>query len=166
MRRSTLLLLATLLVPVAADGQAHTTGPTAADSAALVAVLDRWYLAWETRDAALGAQDYADAAEWTNAFGMTRHGRTEIEATLREVFALPFVISGESHPTTQAIRWLRPDVALVVSRVERTDQQIPGGAPLGTRQTTHHRVFVRTGGEWRIASHLISDARNRQEAPH
>ena len=163
MRPASFLLLA--LLPVARA--AAQPRPTAADSAATGAALDRWYHAWETRDAALGARDYGDDAEWTNAFGMTRRGRAAVEATLREVFALPFVVAGESRPTTQTMRWLRPDVVLVASRVERTGQRTPSGAALGTRQTTHHRVFVRDGGgAWRIASHLISDARDRQQPGH
>ena len=149
-----------------AGAQARAAQPTAADSGAISAALGRWYRAWETRDAGLGARDYTDDASWTNAFGMTRQGRAAIETTLREVFALPFVVAGESQPTEQTIRWLSPDVALVISRVERTGQQTPTGASLGTRQTTHHRVFVRSAHGWRIASHLISDARDRQQPPH
>lgn len=137
-------------------------GPTASDSAAIFGALERWYQAWESRDAELGARDYTDDVEWTNAFGMTRRGRAEVEGTLREVFGLPFVVAGESQPTSQEIRWLRPDVALVVSRVERVGQQTSTGEPLGTRRTTHHRVFVRENDRWRIVSHLISDARDRQ----
>lgn len=162
MRLAAVLLLSALL---AGPGQAQHA-PSAADSAAITAALDRWFRAWETRDAALGARDYAPDAPWTNAFGMTRRGRAEIEATLREVFALPFVTAGESRPTTQEIHWLRPDVALVVTTVERVGQQAPDGTPLGTRQTTHHRVLVRDGDGWRIASHLISDARDRRQASH
>jgi uncharacterized protein (TIGR02246 family) len=166
MRRSILLLLCALLTPAAVSAQAAAARPTSADSAAIEAALGRWYRAWEARDAALGAQDYTEDAEWTNAFGMRRQGRAAIEATLREVFALRFVVAGESRATAEEIRWLGPDVALVVSRVERAGQQTPTGASLGTRQTTHHRVFVRAGGVWRIASHLISDARDRQQASH
>ncbi len=158
--RSTVLLLLALLVAAPARAQ------TAADSAAIQGALDNWFRAWEIRDAGLGARDYADDAEWTNAFGMTRRGRAAIEATLREVFGLPFVVAGESRPTAQEIRWLRPDVALVVTVVERVGQQSPTGEPLGTRRTTHHRVFVRDRGGWRIASHLISDARDQQRPAH
>lgn len=166
MRRLHALLLAAVLLALPTDAARAQARPTATDSAAIESALGRWYRAWETRDAELGARDYEDDAEWTNAFGMRRRGRAAIETTLREVFALPFVVAGESQPTAQDIQWLRPDVALVVSHVERAGQQTPAGAPLGTRQTTHHRVFVRTGGTWRIASHLISDARDRQQPPH
>ena len=160
--------IAILLIVVSLSAQpAHAqVAPSTADSVAIVAALDRWYQAWETRDAELGARDYTNDAEWTNAFGMARRGRAAVESTLREVFALPFVVAGESRPTSQDIRWLRPDVALVVSTVERVGQQTPSGESLGMRRTTHHRVFVRGGDGWRIASHLISDARDQQRPQH
>jgi len=160
-------LAAVLLVSVLAAERAPAQGtPSAADSAAISAALGNWFRAWEVKDAALGARDYTPDAAWTNAFGMTRQGRAAIEATLREVFALPFVTAGESQPTRQEIRWVRPDVALVVTTVERTGQQAPDGAPLGLRRTTHHRVFVRGAAGWQIASHLISDARDQQRPGH
>jgi uncharacterized protein (TIGR02246 family) len=162
MRFAVLLVLA-LFVALPARAQAASA---AADSAAIQGALDNWFRAWEVRDAELGARDYAADAEWTNAFGMTRRGRAAIEATLREVFGLPFVVAGDSRPTAQEIRWLRPDVALVVTVVERVGQQSPTGEPLGTRRTTHHRVFVRGDDGWRIASHLISDARDQQRPGH
>lgn len=160
-------LAAVLLVSVLAAGHAEAQRtPSAADSAAITTALDNWFRAWEVKDAALGARDYSTDAAWTNAFGMTRHGQVAIEATLREVFALPFVTAGESRPTGQEIRWLRPDVALVVTVVERAGQQTPDGASLGLRRTTHHRVFVREAAGWRIVSHLISDARDQQRSGH
>ncbi len=156
-----------LLVAVLATGRAHAQGTgSAADSAAITAAVHNWFRAWEVKDAALGARDYTTDATWTNAFGMTRQGRTAIEATLREVFALPFVTAGESRPTAQEIRWLRPDVALVLTSVERAGQQAPDGAPLGIRRTTHHRVFLRGAAGWQIVSHLISDARSQQRPSH
>lgn len=161
--RIAFVLLVALLTTERAGAQGT---PSAADSAAITTALGNWFRAWEVKDAALGARDYSADAAWTNAFGMTRQGRTAIEATLREVFALPFVTAGESQPTGQEIRWLRPDVALVVTTVERAGQQAPDGAPLGLRRTTHHRVFARGAGGWQIVSHLISDARDQQRPGH
>jgi uncharacterized protein (TIGR02246 family) len=159
-------MAALLFLMLAAGGSQAQVVPSAADSAAISAALDRWFDAWEKRDATLGARDYRSDASWTNAFGMTRRGRVAIEATLREVFALPFVTAGESRPTAQDIRWLRPDVALVITSVERAGQNAPDGTPLGTRRTTHHRVFTKGPDGWRIASHLISDARDQRRAAH
>ena len=50
-------------------------------------------------------------------------------------------------------------------RVERSGQLTPSGQPLGTRHTTHLRVFARSHAGWKIVSHLISDARG-SERPH
>src|SRR5690606_25137795 len=58
--------------------------------------IENWNKAWQTKDYRLAAQDYSEEADWTNAFGMSRKGRTEIEQTLKEIFALPFVMEGES----------------------------------------------------------------------
>jgi uncharacterized protein (TIGR02246 family) len=137
-----------------------------ADSVAITAAVDRWFEAWETLDAPLAAQDYAEDADWTNAFGQTQHGRAAIEAQLLEVFMLGFVTVGESQPVMQEIRFLGSDVALVRTRVERRGQQMPDMAQIGVRRTTHLRVFERRAGEWFIVSHLISDARETELSRH
>lgn len=152
-----LLLLTLALVSVRPAAAQPALPPS--DSLAITAAVDRWFEAWETLDAALAAQDYAEDADWTNAFGQTQRGRAAIEAQLREVFALGFVTAGQSEPVGQEVRLLRPDVALVTTRVERRGQQAEGGEGLGVRRTTHLRVFERRGGAWFIVSHLISDAR-------
>jgi uncharacterized protein (TIGR02246 family) len=122
--------------------------------------IDNWNTAWQTKDSKLAAQDYSDDADWTNAFGMKRKGRAEIEKILAEVFALPFVMAGQSRTVEQSVRFIKPDVALVVTRVERLGQRVASGAELGTRQTSHLRAFVKSNGRWKITSHLISDARD------
>jgi uncharacterized protein (TIGR02246 family) len=138
----------------------------ARDRAAILAAVEDWDVAWKTRDAALAARNYAPDAEWTNAFGMSRRGEVEIRKLLDEVFALPFVMSGESKTVDQVLRILKPDVVLVVTRVERVGQRSPSGGEVGTRRTTHHRVFQKRGGRWQIVSHLISDARDTQQPAH
>ena len=42
----------------------------------------------------------------------------------------------------------------------------PDGQPLGARHTSHLRVLHRQGANWRIVSHLISDARDRTTPSH
>jgi uncharacterized protein (TIGR02246 family) len=129
-------------------------------------VIDNWNKAWQTKDAKLAAQDYSDDAEWTNAFGMKRKGRAEIEKFLAEVFSLPFVMAAESKVVEQSVRFIKPDVALVITRVERVGQRTPSGETLGTRQTSHLRVLMKSAGSWQIVSHLISDARNPERPEH
>lgn len=136
------------------------------DQAAVEQAIENWNRAWQTKDAKLAAQDYANDADWTNAFGMKRKGRAEIEKILAEVFSLPFVMEGQSKTAEQSVRFIKPDVALVVTRVERTGQRTPTGADLGIRQTSHLRVLMKSEGSWKIVSHLISDARDTERRQH
>jgi hypothetical protein len=66
----------------------------------------------------------------------------------------------------QDIRFIRPDVALVKTRIERRGQLMSTGEPMGTRYTTHLRVLVQGGEGWRIVSHLISDSRAEGWSKH
>ena len=97
---------------------------------------------------------------------MKKKGRAEIEKILAEVFSLPFVVAGQSKTAEQSIRSIKPDVALVVTRVERAGQRTPSGSELGTRQTSHLRVLMKSEGRWKIISHLISDARDTERREH
>lgn len=137
-----------------------------ADRAAVLAAIGRWDTAWATKDHELGAQDYADDAHWVNAFGMERSGRAAISDTLKEVFALPFVMSGQSEPMVDSVRFLDDDAAVVESKVERRGQSASSGEALGVRRTSHLRVFQKRSGQWLIVSHLISDARDRERPAH
>lgn len=129
-------------------------------------VIENWNRAWQTKDAKLAAQDYSNDAEWTNAFGMKRKGRAEIEKFLTEVFSLPFVMAAQSKVVEQSVRLIKPDVALVITRVERVGQRTPSGEAMGTRQTSHLRVLMKSGESWKIVSHLISDARDPGRSEH
>jgi len=139
---------------------------SAEDRKAIESAYDNWYSAWETKSSQLAAQDYSDDAFWVNAFGARRTGRAEIEDTLSQVFALDFVMAGKSRTVEKTIRFLKPDVALVESRVQREGQKTGSGEDLGTRNTTHLRVFFKSDGKWQIVSHLISDARSTESREH
>jgi uncharacterized protein (TIGR02246 family) len=140
--------------------------PSKSDELLIEQVIENWNKAWQTKDAKLAAQDYSDDADWTNAFGMKKKGRAEIEKILAEVFSLPFVVAGQSKTVEQSVRSIKPDVALVVTRVERAGQRTPSGSELGIRQTTHLRVLMKSEGRWKVISHLISDARDRDRPEH
>jgi uncharacterized protein (TIGR02246 family) len=137
---------------------------TTEDRAAIETAVENWMAAWERKDVHLAVQDYADDADWTNVFGVWCRSRAELETTLTQIFSSPFAMAGQDAVVGQDVRFLRPDVALVRTRVERHGQLMPSGEPMGTRHTTHLRVFERTEAGWKIVSHLISDARD-QERP-
>ena len=128
--------------------------------------VENWMLAWDRKDSHLAAQDYAEDADWTNVFGVTCRSRAELEGTLTQIFSHAYVMAGRDTVVGQNIRFLRPDVALARTQVERRGQLMPSGAPMGTRHTSHLRVFVRTDSGWKIVSHMISDARDRDRPEH
>lgn len=161
--RVLLVIILTFVLTCPASGQVKLSE---SDQALIEQAVGNWNRAWQTKDSKLAAQDYSDDADWTNAFGMKRKGRAEIERALAEVFALPFVMAGQSRTVEQSFRSINPDVALVITRVERVGQRVPSGAELGTRQTTHLRVLVKSKGQWKIISHLISDARDTEQRGH
>lgn len=139
------------------------THGTDADRAAIDAILADWATGWQTRDAALATRGYSDDADFTNAFGFHRKGQPAIEQYIAEVFTLEFVMAGTSGDGTITVRFIRDDVALARTRRSRTGQLMPDGSPLPTRDITHLRVFQKnSAGQWEIASHLISDARETQ----
>jgi uncharacterized protein (TIGR02246 family) len=163
-KRIVLVLIITIfVVPCPASGQGKMPK---ADQALIEQAVENWNKAWQTKDAKLAAHDYSDDADWTNAFGMKRKGHVEIEKILAEVFALPFVMAGQSKTVEQSVRFINPDVALVSTRVERAGQRVASGEELGTRYTSHLRVMVKSKAQWKIISHLISDARNTEQPRH
>lgn len=165
MRTVMIVLFAILLSAATTSAQQRSTSALS-DNQLIERAIQNWNEAWAKKDSKLAAQDYTDDADWTNAFGMKKKGRAEIQQFLSEVFSLPFVTAGQSRTVEQSVRVVKPDIALVITRVERVGQRTPSGDELPTRQTTHLRVLLKLGGEWKIASHLISDARDPQRAEH
>ncbi len=156
------IILVLLLAIYCACIAAKAGQKLAAEREQIEAVISNWDRGWEEKNPKLAAQDYAEDADWINAFGMAVKGRGEIEQVLARVFSYDFVMAGETTTVEQDIRFTDGSTALVLTYRERTGQRNPDGSPLGTRKITHLRVFVRSEGEWKIVSHLISDARDRE----
>ena len=136
------------------------------DSMQIIAIIDNWNKAWQTKDYVLAANGYSHDAHFTNAFGDKRNGQNEVEALLKEVFSLPFVMAGHSETSEHHYQVLDVTTIIVHTAVIRKGQQMPDGSVLPDRQTTHMRVFQKTAGKWEIKAHLISDARDKQVPKH
>lgn len=136
------------------------------DSIQILTIIDDWNKAWQTKDYVLGAKGYSHDARFTNAFGDKRNGQKEVEALLKEVFSLPFVMAGQSETSEHRYQLLSSTAVIVHTAVIRKGQQTPDGAVLPDRQTTHMRVFEKITGKWEIKAHLISDARDKQAPKH
>ena len=165
MRASTMWRIGAVVVSVGLAVPAIARSDDAR-SKAVEAALQGWSEGWRTKNAQLACADYADDADWTNAFGMTERGRDAIRKKLAEVFSLPFVTAATSDVVSQDIRFLGSDVAVVITKIRRAGQKTAGGESLGDRDTRHQRVLIHSGGKWRIVSHLIADARDPSTARH
>src|SRR5215510_12731228 len=85
----------------------------ATDEAVIRKALENWNEGWDTFNAQLASMDYADDADWLNAFGVKKKGRAEIEKFLAEIFARPDLKEARFKTTGLSIRFISPDVAVV-----------------------------------------------------
>ena len=157
-----LLSVFTLFLTIKASGQILQTD----DSLQVVTILNDWNKGWQIKDFKLATKGYSDSAYFTNAFGDKRIGKNQIETLLKEVFSLPFVMSGSSETVTYQIQVLDSANLIVYSSVVRRGQKMPDNSIIPDRQTSHMRVFQKNNGAWHIVGHLISDARDKQIPKH
>lgn len=129
----------------------------------VLATLESWDRGWAEKDAALAVQDYAEDADWTNAFGDRFQGRDALKEGLEFIFSLDFVMAGSSGDNEYAdVKFLTPDIALVRSKLIRQGQQFQSGEIRPDRHINHLRVLERKDGQWKIVSHLISQAQEKR----
>lgn len=158
------LLFSVLICVLASTSNAQTL--SAKDSLQIISMIEDWNRAWEIKDHVLAAKWYSDDARFTNAFGDKRNGQKEVEALLKGVFDLPFVMAGKSEITEHRYQVMSNNLVIVHTAVTRKGQQMPDGTVLPDRMTTHLRVFQLGNSGWRIKAHLISDARDKQGFKH
>lgn len=130
----------------------------AADTKAIFKTLENYNSGWERRDVELTIKDYADSTDWTNAFGDRVRTKEELNILLREVFSLDFVMSGKQNYVSHDLTFLSDDIALLRSRNLREGQKYSSGKAMANRDINHLRVYEKIKGEWKIVSHMISQA--------
>ena len=146
-----------LQTAVSAQSSAAIGGDRTNDESAIRRAIGNWDRGWKDFNGRLATQDYADDADWTNAFGRTKKGRGEIEKYLTDLFKTPGIRSRTTTPSTVDIRFVRPDVAVVTSSRETTGQRTASGAEYSTRETHDLRVMANQNGRWVVIAHLIMD---------
>ncbi len=129
----------------------------ASDEAAIKQVIAHWDAGWEKFDATIASQDYAEDADWTNSFGISKKGKAEIHQFLEKLYKSPQITPRKSTPSASTIKFVRPDVAVASSYRETVGQKTSSGAEYPTRKTRDLRVLVLDKGKWVVASHLIAD---------
>lgn len=124
------------------------------DQTAVRALMGRLAEAWNDGDAHAFAQVFTDDADYITFFGLHTRGRAAIEEIHRPLFAGPLrgsrLTGGSTGDDGVQVRFLRPDVALVVATGGSTLQG--ASAPDPTRDSILTFVAVCDDGEWRFAS--------------
>lgn len=134
---------------------------TAADRSAILQAVENWEQGWNEGNITLLTQDYADDADWTNAFGRRVQGRDSLAARLRWILSRANITAGQSEYVYNDLTFLTPNIALLRSKAIVEGQLRPDGEPMGDRHIHHLRVFERRNDRWLIVSHLISQAQER-----
>lgn len=158
-----LFFLISILIFTLASNAQHLSSK---DSLQIHSTIEDWNKAWQVKDCVLAAKWYSSDARFTNAFGDKRNGQKEVEELFKEVFALPFVMAGNSETMEHRYQVLNNNNVIVHTAVIRKGQQMPNGSVLPNRMTTHLRVFQKGNAGWKIIAHLISDARDKQSPKH
>jgi uncharacterized protein (TIGR02246 family) len=131
---------------------------TAEDDRAVRAVVTTIIHAWQSRDVDSMAAAYAPDADWTNAFGVQRHGRAQIRSFVERVFRNPQRAGvRQTVDSIVSVRFPAPTVAVVHEYGEQEGQQLSTGEPVGTRRTHWLLVLQKSEGSWLVASHLVMD---------
>ena len=142
------------------DGRKDPDSGHAEDEAVIRRIVANWDRGWKDFEPEVATVDYADDADWVNAFGKARTGRSEIRKYLATLFTTPEIRSRQSTPSTVVIRFIRPDVAAVSSFRETVGQKSASGREYPTRKTHDLRVIVKQADQWRIISHMIMDEKD------
>lgn len=114
---------------------------------------------YRTANAAAIATHYAPDAVWINAVGIEWHGPEAIRKFLARLLASPTITGSVDSPLhIRSVQFPHPDVAVVVSYLETTDQKQEGtNKPLPVRKTREMQVLSIHEGRWLIDSDLIAD---------
>ncbi|GAA3099735.1 SgcJ/EcaC family oxidoreductase [Streptosporangium carneum] len=114
-------------------------------------LLDRMTEAWNAGDATAYAAQFTEDADYITFFGMHVKGRAAIEEGHRALFDGPLKgsrLTGGTGETALSIRFLRPDVALVIS----TGNSSLGEKPDPSRNSVITLTAVRQPDAWRFTS--------------
>jgi uncharacterized protein (TIGR02246 family) len=130
---------------------------TADDEAAIRAIVNHWQQTWENHDASVLAGDYAEDADWQNAFGVRLKGAATIMDFVSKVVKRPTVQARQTTWGESTVRFLRSDVALAYRDYWTIGHKTPNGQEMPERKTHSTWFLTKDAGKWRIASHVICD---------
>ena len=148
-----LVLIQTLAGGLAGQGRA-------ADSIAVLQVIERRTEAMRAHDSHAERTIYAPNAVWINAFGRRRVGVDSIEAFLSRLYANPgYAASRMVREKAPEVWFIRPDVAVVHEYHEREAQRLADGSVIPVRRVHTTFVLSKENGGWLVQYQFIGDER-------
>jgi uncharacterized protein (TIGR02246 family) len=138
---------------------------TGEDEAAIRAIVNHWQQSWENFDASILAGDYADDADWLNAFGIRIKGGAKIVEFVSKVVKRPTVQGRHTTWGEPTVRFVRPDVALASRDYTTVGHKTLNGQEMPERNTHSTWLLTKDGGSWRIASQVICDDNGAGTSP-
>jgi uncharacterized protein (TIGR02246 family) len=126
-------------------------GPHDSADAGVRARVKEFADAYNRGDATGVAAIYAEDGTHTYAFGITHHGRSEIEAGLRDLFAGPFK-GTQMQITPERIRLVADGVAIEEATFVLTALRNPAGAEMGAISGLCLGVYQKLGEQWFAAA--------------
>ncbi len=145
------------LVSVASVQAGPSKLGSAEDEAAVRAIVLHWQQSWEKFDAAILQGDYADDADWLNAFGVRLKGGARIVEFVSTVVKRANVQGRQTTWDEPVIRFVRPDVAVVYRDYKTVGHKTPDGKEMPQRNTHSTWILTKDSEKWHIASQVISD---------
>lgn len=149
------------LLAVSAYAQTGPNKPTqlasGEDEAAVRTIVLHWQQSWEHFDASVLQGDYADDADWLNAFGVRIKGGAKIVEFVSRVVKRPTVQGRQTTWDEPVVRFIRPDVALASRDYRTVGHKTLDGKEMPQRNTHSTWLLTKDAGKWRIASQVISD---------
>jgi uncharacterized protein (TIGR02246 family) len=149
------ILAAVLACAIAGLGSLTTTSAEVQgapeDVAAINAILDENVVALNKHDPVGASRQYMPETEFTNVAGIHVRGAAEIEKFLAAGFATRLK-TATWKTMNVAIRFIRPDVAIVHVTAEISGFLSPDGSTAPPHNELSIRVFQKDGGNWRVAA--------------
>lgn len=132
------------------------------ESKEILKTIDNWNEGWDLKDVELAIKDYSKNTDWTNAFGDRMQSKSELRQLLTEIFAMDFVMDGTDDYANDDVQFLTDNIALLRSTNVRTGQKWSDGTLMNDRYIHHLRVYQKINNEWKIISHMISQAQEKK----
>lgn len=145
-----LSLLTILSVTIPALSVHAQLASTDADSAAIRKVIDEFVAAFNRHDAAGWAMPFAEDGDFTNVSGLTKHGRKEVEARFKDLFAGPLK-NAHRTVTVRHLRFAKPDVAFADAEWALDGSLAGDGSVNPVRKGIFTWVMVKQNGYWKFA---------------